>query len=638
MLKRITQALLAILMLVQVLIPTTTAFANGEQYEEYDAYDDPYAYEVEDEDILEVPVVVAEETEATEPEETENNLEAASEVQTRMVTVWDGIFVSTGNNRAIFEVGQEVTIRANSVPTGQRFASWSSLSEMTFADPTSTETTFIVPPGEYDISISRTTVPARLVQVINGTIVDGSSDNSFIEGEIVRIRANVPSGQRFIRWNISGGVGGPTAVANPTATETTFVMSGTHLTGAVTVTAVLETIPTRLVNVTNGTVVGGPANNRFEANQLVTVRANAVPAGQRFVGWTTTTAGITFANPTSTETTFRTPAGTLTTNINVTAVFEIIPTRLVNVTNGTVVGGPANRRFEANQLVTVRTNAAPARHRFVRWHTTTAGITFANATSTQTTFRVPAGTSIANINVTAIFEPIPTRIVRVTANHNHMIAPHLRHRNFITGDRVTLAAPAPRNGYRFVRWEGNVTITNRTNRTTASFRMPASGAVNVRAVYERRTAPNPRANRRQRMYLRNATAFRRGPGNSYHLQGSRARGTRATVLHNGRNGWRFVQIGNTRGWVRSNQLITPAANRRRIELENTRRTRSITFLRQRPNVAASGNLVGGSLSNSRVNSGARVVIVQRRTINRVEWVRVRAGNRTGWTLYISLRR
>ena len=303
--------------------------------------------------------------------------------------------------------------------------------------------------------------------------------------------------------------------------------------------------------------------------------------------------------------------------------------------------------------------------RTVNWQSNVTGVAFTvNHTNHSATFMMPS----SDVTITATLVPLPPppppvvrRRINVTANLRHGANLLMReydeydgygdsfltsHADFVVGSTVSLRASSPMQGYRFVRWEGpaGVVFANRTHRNT-TFRVPAgTGTITVRAVYERRVARNPRRNRRQRMYLRNNTSFRRGPGSRYHLINSQARGRRVTILNNGRNGWRFVQVGSRRGWIRRNQLITPAAQRARVERErraaeraNQRRTRSTVFLRQRPNAAARNNLVGGSLRSSQVNANTSVTIVERRTIGLVRWVRIRAGNRTGWTLEISLR-
>ncbi len=86
------------------------------------------------------------------------------------------------------------------------------------------------------------------------------------------------------------------------------------------------------------------------AGATVTITANAAPSGQAFNGWTTTTNGITFANASSTTTTFTMPAS----NVSITATYAQIYS--ISVTNCTANPTSAT----AGTTITVTANQAPS--------------------------------------------------------------------------------------------------------------------------------------------------------------------------------------------------------------------------------------------------------------------------------------
>ena len=97
-----------------------------------------------------------------------------------------------------------------------------------------------------------------------------------------------------------------------TLTLYTFDADGPYeLTG--TFTYAPPAAPTYALTVTNGTGTGA-----YAANATVTITANPAPTGQAFDCWTTTTAGITFANATNATTTLTMPA----TAATITATYK----------------------------------------------------------------------------------------------------------------------------------------------------------------------------------------------------------------------------------------------------------------------------------------------------------------------------
>ena len=153
------------------------------------------------------------------------------------------------------------------------------------------------------------------VNVVNGT---ANQTTNVAIGTTVVITANTPpSGQRFANWTTTTSAG--VVFANANNASTTFTMPA----NAVTVTANFENIPQPpLPTEFTVTAVNGTSSaSTTVAGATVTITANIPPSGQRFVNWTTTSAGVVFANANSASTTFAMPNNAVT----VTANFENVP-------------------------------------------------------------------------------------------------------------------------------------------------------------------------------------------------------------------------------------------------------------------------------------------------------------------------
>ena len=146
-------------------------------------------------------------------------------------------------------------------------------------------------------------------------------------------------------------------------------------------------------SVGTGTTGGG----NYVAGATVSINAGTPPAGQRFVNWTTSSAGVSFANANSANTTFTMPANAVT----VTAVFEQI-TYAVTVSSAGA-GASGGGSYAAGATVSISAGMPPAGQQFVNWTTASTGVTFANANNASTTFTMPENA----VTVTANFEPLP---------------------------------------------------------------------------------------------------------------------------------------------------------------------------------------------------------------------------------------
>ena len=129
------------------------------------------------------------------------------------------------------------------------------------------------------------------------TVVNGIGGGSYKAGTVVTITANpAPAGQSFLDWTGA-------AVKNTNASPTTLTMPASNA----TVTANYSSPTSYTLHVVNGTGSG-----TYAAGKVVTIAANAPPAGQAFLDWT----GVTVQNPNASPTALTMPASNVTATAN----------------------------------------------------------------------------------------------------------------------------------------------------------------------------------------------------------------------------------------------------------------------------------------------------------------------------------
>ena len=217
---------------------------------------------------------------------------------------------------------------------------------------------------------------------------------------------------------------------------------------------------TYTVTVTDGTTDKATA----AAGDTVTITAGSPATGYQFKNWTG--SGVTFASATSTVTTFTMPAS----NVTVTANYEKI-----NYTVSVTLGMASKTSANYGDTITLTANAAATGMEFDKWvvKSGSTAVTFASATSTQTTFSMPAG----NVSVEATYKA-KTYTVTVSGG---TASPTTQMYN----NTVTITANSPQTGYQFKNWttSDGVTFANANNATT-TFTMPAKN-VTVTANFEK---------------------------------------------------------------------------------------------------------------------------------------------------------
>jgi uncharacterized protein (TIGR02145 family) len=241
---------------------------------------------------------------------------AVFETQTVVPTMFALTVISAGTGAKgadNYVAGAAVTISAGTAPDGMQFKEWTSNSNVVFADENSQTTMFSMP--ENAVTVTANFVAATKYAVtVSSAGVGSSGGGDYAAGQTVRISAGTaPDGKRFQNWTTSSsGV----SFANAGNAATTFTMPG----NAVTVLANFEMVSTPTAKYTV-IVTGGTGGGNYAKGETVSITA-AVPSGQQFYNWTTTSSGVTFANANSSTTTFV----MLGNAVTVTANFVTAPT------------------------------------------------------------------------------------------------------------------------------------------------------------------------------------------------------------------------------------------------------------------------------------------------------------------------
>jgi hypothetical protein len=253
--------------------------------------------------------------------------------------------------------------------------------------------------GEKMASVPVTVLPAtgaatKVLTVTNGTFAgtgSGAANNEFANGATVTIVAkDAPGGQVFDKWEITSSTGG--SFVGETSPTAVFTMPD----AAATVRATYKTLYTATVK--NGTGAGS-----YAAGATVDISANAAPSGQVFDKWTSNDSVI-FDNATSVDTTFTMPDNPVTVTANYKEESVTPPPPTTDTFSVTVTGGTdgANGTYAAGATVNITANAPASGKVFDTW-TTSDGVTFASATSSTTSFVMPAKA----VTVTATYKDEP---------------------------------------------------------------------------------------------------------------------------------------------------------------------------------------------------------------------------------------
>lgn len=302
--------------------------------------------------------------------------------------------IETLDGEAFYGLGSTIkqfVCKATTPPTltGNNTFRESNYANVRFAVPVSALDAYLHSPFTNGNFTETQIVPYREITVEKGTAIQNASASGF---SIQIVAEDAPAGKSFSRWESTPNV----SFANSLAASTYLTMPDAD----VTITAVFEDdrpyIITGATISTNGSrAVGGRVE--LETDAIKVVGENTL----YFKEWKIIKGdGLTIANPKAVSTNFIMIDG----EVEIEAVYARV--YLIDI-----VGG--NAPFEAFEGETVSVTAhVKTGSQFVNWTSPTAGVAFADATATSTTFVMPAsdaviianftGTSIENVNTSGI--------------------------------------------------------------------------------------------------------------------------------------------------------------------------------------------------------------------------------------------
>ena len=285
------------------------------------------------------------------------------------------------------------------------------------------------------------------------TVVGGTGGGKYAAGASVTVKVTVPTGKTFASWSFRGVV---LNTAQITQQEITFIMPEND----VVLTALFEDIIYD-ITVTNGTASAPTAKYQ----EQVTVTANAPATDMYFDKWEVTGLDTTGMDLTKTEIKFQMPAG----NVTFKATYRAIEKFAIEMVDGTKDKEVA----KAGETVTITANPAPAGKVFDKWTCETAGVTieFASATSSTTTFEMPA----SNVKIQAHFRAVDSKpSVEIKVNGGTGAG------TYTQGDEVTVTAE-DKEGKEFVGWQDE---TGKIVSTDKSYKFTVTEGRSLTAVYE----------------------------------------------------------------------------------------------------------------------------------------------------------
>ena len=286
------------------------------------------------------------------------------------------------------------------------------------------------------------------------TVVGGTGSGKYAAGTSVTVKATVPTGKKFASWSFRGVV---LNTAQITQQEITFNMPEND----VVLTALFDDIIYN-ITVTDGTSSAPTAKYQEE----VTVTANAPATDMYFDKWEVAGLDTEGMDSTKTEIKFQMPAG----NVTFKATYRAIEKFAIEMVDGTKDKEVA----KAGETITITANPAPTGKVFDKWTCETAGVTieFASATSSTTTFEMPA----ANIEIKAHFRAVdskPSVEIKVEGGTGAG--------TYKEGDSVTITANDPAEGKVFKGWQD---ASGKIVSTDKSYTFKVTDATTLTAVYE----------------------------------------------------------------------------------------------------------------------------------------------------------
>ena len=191
-------------------------------------------------------------------------------------TILYSLTVNSGTGSGIYEGGTVVPIVADVAPLGDIFYIWTG-ETADIADVSAAFTTITMQAA--DTEITATYMPDMIPY--NLTVIDGSGDGSYLEGEPVPISADFMPGMIFDVWQ-----GDTAGIFDVSAESTTLTMPNFDAT--VFATYIPDMIPYTL------TVNSGSGDGSYLPGEVVSIYADAPPEGMIFDVWTGDEGGINY--------------------------------------------------------------------------------------------------------------------------------------------------------------------------------------------------------------------------------------------------------------------------------------------------------------------------------------------------------
>ncbi len=278
------------------------------------------------------------------------------------------------------------------------------------------------------------------------SVENGDGDGAYTEGTAVAITANDPSiGMMFDAWT-----GDISHVATITESQTTVTMPNADI----AVAASYKAIPTYTLSVNNGAGDGS-----YQAGELVSISANAPPAGFVFEKWTGDVSHI--ADVAASQTMILMPEA----DISVSANYKSAPTYALTVTHGSGSGA-----YEEGALVDINADTPAPGMIFDAWTGDVAHVD--NLSASQTTITMPA----ADVSVTAVYAHAPSELFTLTVSNGSGGG------QYAEGAQIAISADSPQNGNMFDRWTGDVNHVADVNSSQTTVSMPATN-IAISATY-----------------------------------------------------------------------------------------------------------------------------------------------------------
>ena len=361
----------------------------------------------------------------------------------------NSVTVTGGTGGGKYAAGTSVTVKVT-VPTGKTFESWSFTGVvLNTAQLTQEKITFEMPENDVVLTALFDDIIYNIT-VTNGT---ASAPTAKYQEEITVTADDPATGKEFDKWVVSGITLTNEDLAKSTVT---FKMPASN----VTIEATYKDVVYQ-VTVTNGTAT--PEMAKYQAE--VTVKANAPATDMYFDKWEVTGITVSDEDLAKSTLTFQMPAGNVTfkaTYLSVTK-YEIV-----------VVDGTKDKEVaKAGEIITITANPAKPGKVFDKWTCETAGVSieFASATSSKTTFVMPA----CEITIQAHFRDIeaaPSIEIKVEGGTGGG--------TYKQGDEVTVTAE-DKEGKVFKGWQDE---SGKIVSTEKSYTFKVTGATTLTAVYE----------------------------------------------------------------------------------------------------------------------------------------------------------